>query len=247
MFANREPRFYASIAYPGTIWECGSTTDATKKNVQVFYYYGQLDNNGYDLADRGHSQWTGIGCRKFYHPEDSWDKDGVRKYRIEPTIRYADVLLWYAEALNELTPGKSYSFISFDNQREITVSRDPQQMSDAFKLVRFRAGLPDLSEEVYKSQPDFRRALKRERRIEFFMESSRYFDVRRWKDGEEENAPLVGLNIWIQDSDNEGEKQKFYTRQNVNLKKLFLPKMYLWPIPITEMVRNKNMVQNPGY
>ena len=247
MFANREPRFYASIAYPGTVWECSSTTEASKRNVQVFYYYGQQDNNGYDLADRGHSQWTGIGVRKFYNPEDSWDRDGVRKHRVEPTIRYADVLLWYAEALNELTAGKSYAFTSFDNQRQIAVTRDAKKMSEAFRLVRFRAGLPDLSEKVYNSQTDFRRALKRERRIEFFLESSRYFDVRRWKDGEDENTSLVGLNIWAPDSDVEGEKQKFYTRQIVNLTRLFLPKMYLWPIPITEMNRDKNMVQNPGY
>ena len=120
-------------------------------------------------------------------------------------------------------------------------------MSEAFRLVRFRAGLPDLSEKVYNSQTDFRRALKRERRIEFFLESSRYFDVRRWKDGEDENTSLVGLNIWAPDSDVEGEKQKFYTRQIVNLTRLFLPKMYLWPIPITEINRDKNMVQNPGY
>ena len=52
--------------------------------------------------------------KKYYHPDDSWNTGGQLKYKVEPTIRYADVLLWYAEALNELVSGQTYQIPSYN-------------------------------------------------------------------------------------------------------------------------------------
>lgn len=72
-----------------------------------------------------------------------WQTSGAvyQTYKVEPTIRYADVLLWYAEALNELT--QEYSFPTYDGRGTVTVSRNVEKMRSAFSQVRFRAGLPD--------------------------------------------------------------------------------------------------------
>ena len=241
MYAYREPRFYASIAYNGSIWESATTTKVEYKNKQIFFYKGQAD--GKTLAAPKWFLRTGTGMKKYYNPDDAWTEGGSRKQtRYEPNIRYADVLLWYAEAMNEVDG--SYTFATFDN-KEITITRDPKKIEDAFKLVRFRAGLP--ADNVnYNDRNEFRKALKRERQIEFFAESSRYFDLRRWKDAAtEESQAIKGLNVDMNDGNE--QKYRFYEIVLSDMPKVFLDKMYLWPVPQWELNRNGKLTQNPGW
>ena len=168
--------------------------------------------------------------------------------KTEPTIRYAEILLIYAEALNELSPGKTYEIATY-NEQLINIEYSPAEIQWAMKQIRMRAGLPDFDfENVYKNKENFRTRLKRERQIEFFAENSaRYYDLRRWKDAAiEENTPIMGCNINITDEDS--KKQKFYESIIVtSMPKVFLEKMYLWPFPTDELKRNINLTQNPGW
>ena len=86
---------------------------------------------------------TGIGFKKYYNKEDSYSEGGYRTNKTEPTIRYAEVLLIYAEALNELTSGNTYTMQTFNDQ-EVEIKRDPIKMREAMKPIRMRAGLPIL-------------------------------------------------------------------------------------------------------
>jgi hypothetical protein len=96
-YVNREPRFYASVAYNGSTWGFSSQpTESNRRNAQVFYYFAQ--DNGY--RNDGFYLRTGIGIKKFVDPQDY---AGAIKLKAETAIRYADILLLYAEALNELT------------------------------------------------------------------------------------------------------------------------------------------------
>ena len=65
----------------------------------------------------------------------------------EPAIRYADILLMYAEALNELTT--SYEVSSWDGIKAYTINRDPEEMRKGIKPVRMRAGVPDYDTPIY--------------------------------------------------------------------------------------------------
>ena len=243
-YANREPRFYASIAYSGSIWECESANETQFRNKQVFYYKDLTDGKLYNNASN--FPVTGIGMKKYYNPEDARTSGGYLVTKFEPAIRYADVLLWYAEALNELTSGESYTF-STHTGAELNVTRDIGEMRYGMKRVRIRAGLPDLEDAVYNDPSAFRRALKRERQVEFFAESKRYYDLRRWKDAMvEENIPLTGCNVEMTNSDS--QRQQFYRETVISsYPKIFLEKMYLWPIPQYELTRNKRLTQNPGW
>ena len=242
-YANREPRFYASIAYPGSVWECSSASETVFKNKQVFYYKDQIDGKQY--STEGNYPVTGIGMKKYYNPEDALTEGGYMVEKFEPAIRYADVLLWYAEALNELT--KSYDVTTY-NGEPVTVARDVEKIRSGIKPIRMRAGIPDLADNVYADRNAFRVALKKERQIELFAEAKRYYDLRRWKDAEtEENIPILGYNIEMTQSNS--QKQDFYQETLVSTyPKIFIsPKMYLWPIPQYELERNKKLTQNPGW
>ena len=242
MFVNREPRFYASISYNNCIWENGTAEDKYH-NFRVNYYRAGAD--GKQLSRPNEYPLTGIGVKKYYSPDDSWDEGGRNTHKPEPAIRYADVLLWYAEALNELGD-KTYSIDRCLLDGKIEVSRNIDEMRKAFSQVRFRAGIPDLLPEEYNSADVFREKLKHERQIEFFLENSRYFDLRRWKDAPtEENQPIMGMNVDMKGST--GQKDRFYVATPAQISKVFMPKMYLWPLSANEIKRNPRLTQNPGW
>ncbi|MDD6437659.1 MAG: RagB/SusD family nutrient uptake outer membrane protein [Prevotella sp.] len=246
-FANREPRFYASVAYNGCIWNLLNfdKNSDERKDVQVWYYRGT--NDGY-RAGGGYPK-TGIGIKKYVHPDDIADTDEgsyqhprIRK-RVDPDLRYADILLIYAEALNELT--SSYEIQSWDGSKTYAISRDVNEMKKGIRPVRIRAGLPDYTADIYANQEAFRTKLKRERQIEFFAETQRYFDLRRWMDAPtEETIPVWGYNMLATNK----MQDVFHTPIMIqDFPCTFTKKMWFWPIAQSELKRNAKLTQNPGW
>jgi len=242
-YVNREPRFYASVAYNGSTWSYTSQANeanaSSRLNTQAFYYFGTA--NGY--RNDGYYLRTGIGIKKFVHP---YDYHGKFKDKAETAIRYADILLLYAEALNELTDGTTYNVLRWDGLGNHTiVGRKRSDMEVGIHPVRIRAGLPDYSDDVYKSADLMRKALKRERMIELMGEGKRYFDLRRWKDAPVEESLLVyGCNVYMPDS----KKEEFHKPIVIpNLPSTFSDKLWLWPIKHSELQRNRRLTQNPGW
>jgi hypothetical protein len=245
MYARREPRFYACVAFNGAKWECESSSLASERNFQCWYYRDEANGKqGFTL----NCPLTGIGFKKYYNKEDSYSSGGYRTNKTEPTMRYAEILFIDAEALNELkNNGKTYKMKTFNDQ-DVEIKYNIDQIKADIKPIRMRAGLPDFTDEVYNDQNNFRTALKRERHIELFAENCfRYFDLRRWKDAEEEeNQPLTGCNINI--TKDNLSRQAFYIPTVVtDIPKIFLKKMYLWPYPQEELKRNINLTQNPEW
>ncbi len=244
MYSKREPRFYASIAFNGAVWECQSSSVVSEKNFQCWYYRDEADGK---LGFKEDCPLSGVGLKKYYNVEDSYSEGGYRTNKSEPTIRYAEILLIYAEALNELTEGQTYHAKTYNDQ-DVEIKRDSEKMREVIKPIRMRAGLPDFGNDIYDNPRNFREKLKKERQIELIAENSfRFFDLRRWKDAlEEENQPLMGCNINISKDDD--ARQAFYTPTVVtSIPKIFLKKMYLWPFPTAELKRNVNLTQNPEW
>ena len=240
-YANREPRLYASVAFNGTFWPLSSGSEEKDRNKQVFYYRG--NESGWGINNN--ILRTGIGVMKYVSPRDN-AKSGRISAKPAIGIRYADVLLWYAEALNEIQEAKTYNIPSWDGSQTYPISRDIEEMSYAISQVRLRSGVPDYDKEsVYKSQDEFRKKLKHERQIELFAENSRYFDLRRWKDAEiEESMPIYGCNVLM----SEKEKDYFHTQVILyDLPTTFNRKMYFWPISHNELNKNVRLTQNPGW
>ena len=85
-------------------------------------------------------------------------------------IRYADILLMYAEALNELDG--SYQIETWDNSGTHSISRNEDELKKGVQPVRIRAGIPDFTPEEYGNKELFRKKIKRERQIELMAEAS---------------------------------------------------------------------------
>ncbi|QNL52690.1 RagB/SusD family nutrient uptake outer membrane protein [Olivibacter sp. SDN3] len=165
---------------------------------------------------------TGYLVRKNIHPNSN-PRIGLWNRRPYAHFRLAEIYLNYAEALNEYDPGN------------IDITR-------YLNLVRERAGLPPVENGL--SQEEMRQRIRQERRVELAFESHRFFDTRRWKIAEEtDGGNFYGMNV---EEGNSYTDPSFYQR-TVFERRVFQSKHYLWPIPQSEMDRNRNLIQNPGW
>lgn len=239
MYVNREPRFYASIGFSECFWPNSSTSESAHKNLTVTYYYDSPNGKSGAPNPNDHPI-TGYVLKKYVNPMDAWTGTSARRLdKPFPIIRYAEILLSYAEALNSL---ESEYAIEIDGISQ-TFSRNEENILNAYNQLRYRAGLPGLT--YLPERETMLAKIKKERMIEFLYENRRYFDIRRWGDYEEsENEPIRGMNTT-------GTKESYYQRvipssnriinRQINRKFIFLP------IPKVELKRLPSFDQNPGW
>lgn len=230
---NREARFYGSIIFDGgTYYGNGRLTD---NNMWVTKLKVGDPGGGVTPPDRYLS--TGYQCKKLVHyltsVPDNNSSISVYEYAF-PVIRLADLYLMYAEVLNEYKAAPDTEVYEYIDK------------------VRTRSGLEDvveswskyaLPEKVDKptTKDGMREIIHQERMNELAFEGSRFWDLRRWKEAKEYmNKPIKGLNI-IGETAND-----FYMVQSV-YQLSFENKDYLWPIRQNTLLRNNNLVQNPGW
>lgn len=218
-YLNREPRFYNTVFFNGRQWPVSCN--------QVLFY-----NGGNSGVQEGQATLTGYMLFKRFNRSVSLTNPGVAsQFRPSIIFRLADFYLMYAEAANEVNPNDA-------------------RVLKYLNLVRERAGLPDietLNPAIRGNQELQRAAIQRERQIELATEGQCYFDVRRWmiadKNGEgRQNGYVHRMNVRGESNDKEDFNRIVEASQIV-----FNRKMYLYPMPDSEMRKTKNLVQNPGW
>lgn len=172
-------------------------------------------NGGQDGKPSHDSPIAGYQINKAIHPAT---RSGSYPYKPGIIVRLGEMYLNYAEALNEYNPGHT-------------------DITKYVNLIRERAGLPALKSGL--SQSEMREAIHHERRVEFAFEGGmRYMDIRRWKEAEKVfETPISGMNTDAKTNND------FFKRTEIQ-KRIFLKKMYLWPIYQTYLDNNEKMVQN---
>jgi len=226
----REPRFYASLGFDRGIWEGAGITDDTKS----YYLKGRMSEaSGFRSAGEHHCM--GYWNKKLVNRETTINAQNYAEKRYAyPLIRLSDLYLMYSEVLNEvkdLPDAEVYKWID---------------------LVRERAGLEGVVESWKKysinpSKPEtqygMRQIIRQERLIELAGEFQRFWDLRRWKEAVKEynNSPMQGWNYKGTDAMEYYNVATYYNTRKYGVKD------YLWPISNNSILRNPNLIQNPGW
>ena len=218
-YAGRDPRLERTVFYNGAKW--------LQRPVETFE--GGKDKPNNPTVSPVQTQ-TGYYGKKFCGNDSNSTAYSNTMYRegggfVPPwnIIRYADILLMYAEAMNEYA-GPSASVYS------------------AVERIRQRAGLTPYTLTAGLSQSQLRDLIRNERRIEFAFEEQRFWDIRRWKIAKAVyGTTLHGVTI------TKNANGTFtYTPKDVATP-YFTDAMYLYPVALKETQVNPGIEQNPGY
>ncbi|MBN1184868.1 MAG: RagB/SusD family nutrient uptake outer membrane protein [Bacteroidales bacterium] len=161
-WVNRDPRFYATIAYNGMTWAFAGFPNDTK---QWHYYYPVISGTDttYACIETPSATQTGFYCKK--NIDESIPQDQVRETGTDwVELRLAEVMLNLAECANEI------------DQRD--------EAYDMLIQLRQRAGITPGADNLYGLQSGMdkfamRKAIMLERQVELAFEGKRYWDLRR--------------------------------------------------------------------
>jgi hypothetical protein len=222
-YTNRDPRFNVSIFYNDKAW----TGNPSRTKVETFV--DGLDNK----LTATNATKTGYYLSKFMKSGIVISGSETNTYHCFPLIRYAEILLNYAEAMNEAY-GPDADPKGFGKTARAAVEE-----------VRARVLRPKDAALVSVPAGDaaaMREAIRRERRVELAFEDHRHIDVRRWK-----IAPqTIGKDISGMKITKNGSNYTYEIVPGVATR-VFEPKMYLYPISQSEMNKNKALIQNPQW
>lgn len=232
-FAHRDPRMAMTIIFPGQDWN-GRIFNTLDKQI-VNAATGAEETNGDYPANADNASKTALSWNKYLGPKsqyaDMWSTNAC------PIVfRYAEVLLTYAEAENELN-GPSAKVYDLLNQ------------------IRNRVGMPDVDLSKYGTQSTLRELIRRERSVELAGEGLRRADILRWKDANGKmvaetvlNGPLTRIIGTVDHSGTDPYTRATITRTDELIEnRSFAVHNRYFPMAQSDMDANPNLKQNPGY
>ncbi|UBD74995.1 RagB/SusD family nutrient uptake outer membrane protein [Parabacteroides goldsteinii] len=226
-YANRDPRFYASVYYNGAI----RYLDQPNGDVVETYVGGNCGISD-KVTDIRYTR-TGYYMRKFNNFKSGIGQDADGLMRI---FRLAELYLNFAEA--------AYQAVGPDGQVASKVGAEALSARDAVNKIRVRAGIPALSSGM--SKDSFEKRYRNERRVELAFEEHRFFDVRRWKILNETDDFVTGMKI-VKEEDGTFT----YNRIKLASRGTNADKYLLYPIKQTEVAKMLKHTganwQNPGW
>lgn len=205
-FGNRDPRLNATFFNPNIHLEGGQI-------VRSGEFWTEANRNFSPDADNDAYFFKKMVDPTNFNPV-YYSNNSDNNYIL---VRYSDMLLLYAEALNET--GHTADALPYIND------------------VRARAGMPPITATGKAELLDI---IKHERKIELIQEQQLCWDYKRWKDYEA--TMPAGAVFYGYRREPFGK-----VSQQMEIKKLSYPKYYLWPVPSLELQNNKNMTQNTGW
>lgn len=254
-FKNRDPRCTATIVEFGTSF-LGFDYDPHPDALQVMNYNtGKMQVNNDTRANAQFASFNALVWKKGI--DATWLENGKKVDPDRIIIRYADLLLMYAEA-------------------KIEQNKIDQSVLDAINSVRARAyGVDKSAVDKYPTitttgQNELRKILRLERRVEFAYEGLRYMDLVRWKLASKaltiksygilypasllkEKVADKGLWFWPttpkidEDGIPDFSEMEKAGQIAVLSQRAWDDRQYLWPIPTKEILINDNLEQNPDY
>ena len=226
-FANRDPRMEMTILFPGQDWrgEVLNTLDElTPEGGKNINYPTYTDN----------ASKTALTWAKYLDPFEQYPNVWNTGACVI-VFRYAEVLLSYAEAENELNGPSA-------------------QVYDYLDQIRTRAGMPVVDRAKYASKEQLRELIRRERAVEFAGEGLRRADILRWKDANNKmlaetvlNGTLNRISGTIDYKETDPYKRAVVKGSEFIENRQFAAKNRYLPIPQSSIDKNPKLEQNPGY
>lgn len=221
-FNNRDPRLRQTVLCPGDIFAYPQFPD----NKQYDPFNNQGDRIGGDLGSRSGFSWAKSVDRYDYV------RSGTNNWK---SFRYGEALLNYAEALNEVSGPTTEAIAALD---EIRTRAQMPSVANTFALNGWTMDKATLKTFI-----------RHERRIELAGEGLRYFDILRWKIGEQVlQGPIytVDASAGISAISTAGGRKNVYPKSTIETRFFNNPKFYFWPIPQTAIDASKGVLtQNP--
>ena len=216
-YVGRDPRFEATIAKNGDMWP-------TSYKTPLQTYQGGVNGEPQIGATP-----TGYYLKKLLH--GNIDLRANSKYTMDNhtwiTFRLGEFYLNYAEAV-----------FKYLGSATATSEEFPMSADEAINIVRERAKMPDFPTTL--SNDAFWTKYKNERMVELAFEGHRFWDVRRWKEADQYFKSIQEMKI---SKNSDGS----YTYSRKTVSREWDDKMYLFPIPVEQILKNGNLEQNPGW
>lgn len=217
-YKGRDWRMHASILWDGEklLMQNAEGTTFAKDSANFLWGNkgtGSLDDPYYDYynhkAGYAFRKWmpTYLGYDRYDCPQDFY------------LVRYADVLLMYCEAVNEINNGAN------------------AELQTIVNLLRHRGNIAPSNTIAGMNKQDFFDLLVNERAIEFVAEGQRFFDIRRWRLAEKIWNNGIGFTL----TDSWGVKVQ---DEFVNAQFIQFQRFYIMQIPPSEIIMNSKIVQN---
>lgn len=236
-FKDRDPRLAMTVCYPGADYLNGKNQPAVFNTLDKILPDGSTNGNYMHAANNASK--TGLTWNKYLAPRTQYPD--VWKTNTCPIVfRYAEVLLSWAEAVNELTGPSG-------------------EVYDRIDQIRRRAGMPEVDRARYSTRESLRELIRRERAVEFAGEGIRRADLLRWKTDNGEMLASKVLNCRLERRvgtvDMNGKDPE--TRASINTKasseevlveaRVFHPHFRYLPFDQENCDKNPNLEQNPNY
>lgn len=218
---NREPRYYADVAFDGSVWFGSGNLDDNNPN------YINAVNGPAAPPDQLRYNATGYWAKKLVPYQTTFGQTSVQQGYSWPFMQLTGLWLLYAECLNEVNgPGAEvYQWID---------------------KVRAKAGLDgvvaswsqySINPAKYSTKDGLRAIIHQERRIETAFEGQAGWDLRRWKELQNVlSTPVQGWNVFNRTTDG-------YYQLRLVQQTSFSIRNYLYPIQDYDLLTNPNLVQ----
>lgn len=234
---DREPRYYSSLGFDGGTWLCKNADVSTSLPAELMSAVECRLNGKHGKTSSEVGPNTGFFPKKLFPYECIFTAQNTFTawWYIWPIMRLTDLYLLYAECINEVEgPNGMHS----------------DEMFEYIDKIRERAGIPGVKESwdtysnnpgYYETQTGMRAIIHRERLNELAFESQRFWDLRRWMEAPQEyQKGIYGFHVTSANPEDYYVKT-FIAEQNFGLKD------YFWPIPVSYIETNPNLVQNIGW
>lgn len=216
-YTNRDPRLGLTVVLNNTIWIDNQVAQIWQGGVSGLPVVGATK--------------TGYYLKKYIDKNISFQPSGVTSTRhVWVLFRYGEVLLNYAEAMNEAFGSPTYTDETF------TLSAVA-----ALNLLRSRSGLGLVPIPTTISSADFRAKVRNERMVEMAFEDQRFWDIRRWMIGDQTVA--IKRTVITKDP----VSGNFTYSTTTTHERVWDNKYYFYPIAQSEIYKNPGLVQNPGW